>query len=189
VRRRLGARGLCRPAAQRRRVAPGRAARPRCGAGEPGAPGLAATPGRRCRPRAAAVPARQGGVDHGRARRGGRGQGGVGDCPVSALPQSGPAGLLRREPLTVADLGAVLAIENAAYEFPWTRGNFIDALAAGNHAQGLRDAAGTLCAYCVAMAGVQEMHLLNLTVAPPYQHRGLARLMLDALVAASGAAD
>jgi len=108
---------------------------------------------------------------------------------VSALPQSGPAGLLRREPLTVADLGAVLAIENAAYEFPWTRGNFIDALAAGNHAQGLRDAAGTLCAYCVAMAGVQEMHLLNLTVAPPCQHRGLARLMLDALVAASGAAD
>ena len=108
---------------------------------------------------------------------------------MSALPQSGPAGLLRCEPLTVADLGAVLAIENAAYEFPWTRGNFIDALAAGNHAQGLRDAAGTLCAYCVAMAGVQEMHLLNLTVAPPYQHRGLARLMLDALVAASGAAD
>jgi ribosomal-protein-alanine N-acetyltransferase len=108
---------------------------------------------------------------------------------VSALPQSGPAGLLRREPLTVADLGAVLAIENASYEFPWTRGNFIDALAAGNHAQGLRDAAGTLCAYCVAMAGVQEMHLLNLTVAPPCQHRGLARLMLDALVAASGAAD
>lgn len=108
---------------------------------------------------------------------------------MSALPQSGPAGLLRREPLTVVDLGAVLAIENAAYEFPWTRGNFIDALAAGNHAQGLRDAAGTLCAYCVAMAGVQEMHLLNLTVAPPYQHRGLARLMLDALVAASGAAD
>jgi ribosomal-protein-alanine N-acetyltransferase len=108
---------------------------------------------------------------------------------VSALPQSGPAGLLRREPLTVVDLGAVLAIENAAYEFPWTRGNFIDALAAGNHAQGLRDAAGTLCAYCVAMAGVQEMHLLNLTVAPPCQHRGLARLMLDALVAASGAAD
>ena len=97
--------------------------------------------------------------------------------------------MLRREPLTVADLGAVLVIENAAYEFPWTRGNFIDALAAGNHAQGLRDAAGTLCAYCVAMAGVQEMHLLNLTVAPSYQHRGLARLMLDALVAASGAAD
>lgn len=108
---------------------------------------------------------------------------------MSALPQSGPAGMLRRELLTVADLGAVLVIENAAYEFPWTRGNFIDALAAGNHVQGLRDAAGTLCAYCVAMAGVQEMHLLNLTVAPSYQHRGLARLMLDALVAASGAAD
>ena len=32
------------------------------------------------------------------------------------------------------------------------------------------------------MAGVQEMHLLNLTVAPAWQHRGLARGLLDALV-------
>ncbi len=107
---------------------------------------------------------------------------------MSALPQSEPAAPLRREPLTVADLGAVLAIESAAYAFPWTRGNFVDSLAAGYHAHGLRDAAGVLCAYCVAMAGVQEMHLLNLTVALPYQRRGLARLMLDALVADSRAA-
>jgi [ribosomal protein S18]-alanine N-acetyltransferase len=107
---------------------------------------------------------------------------------VSALLQCEPAAPLRREPMRITDLGTVQAIENVAYEFPWTRGNFVDSLAAGYPAHGLRDAAGVLWAYSVAMAGVQEMHLLNLTVAPPGQHRGLARLMLDALVADSRAA-
>ncbi|MES2957603.1 MAG: ribosomal protein S18-alanine N-acetyltransferase [Pseudomonadota bacterium] len=92
---------------------------------------------------------------------------------------------LRRAPMTVADLDAVLTIEKQAYEFPWTRGNFIDSLAAGYRAELLRHADGDLCAYCVAMAGVQEMHLLNLSVAPDWQHRGLARGLLDALVADS----
>ena len=94
-----------------------------------------------------------------------------------------------REPMAVADLDTVLAIENAVYEFPWTRGNFIDSLAAGYAAQVLRAADGTLCAYNVSMPGVQETHLLNLTVAPAWQHRGLARGLLDALVADCRAGD
>jgi ribosomal-protein-alanine N-acetyltransferase len=93
-----------------------------------------------------------------------------------------------REPMRVADLDAVLVIERQAYEFPWTRGNFIDSLAAGYRAEVLRRADGGLCAYCVAMRGVDEMHLLNLTVAPGWQHRGLARDLLAALVADSRAA-
>jgi ribosomal-protein-alanine N-acetyltransferase len=94
----------------------------------------------------------------------------------------------RREAMTVADVDAVMVIEANVYEFPWTRGNFIDSLAAGYAAHVLRDAGGTLCAYCVAMPGVQEMHLLNLTVAAAWQHRGLARGLLDALVQHSRAA-
>jgi ribosomal-protein-alanine N-acetyltransferase len=47
----------------------------------------------------------------------------------------------------------------------------------------LRAGDGSLAAYSVAMSGVQEMHLLNLTVAPPWQRRGLACALLDALVA------
>jgi ribosomal-protein-alanine N-acetyltransferase len=97
--------------------------------------------------------------------------------------QGGP----RREVMTVADLDAVLAIENSVYEFPWTRGNFIDSLAAGYIAHTLRSADGALYAYCVAMSGVQETHLLNLTVAPSRQHGGLARGLLDELVAQSRA--
>jgi [ribosomal protein S18]-alanine N-acetyltransferase len=39
----------------------------------------------------------------------------------------------------------------------------------------------TLLGYFVAMKGVDETHLLNLTVAPAYQRQGWARVMLDAL--------
>ncbi len=99
---------------------------------------------------------------------------------MSALPQD-PS--LYRVPMHLAHLPAVLVIEQAVYPFPWTRGNFVDSLAAGHSAQVLRAADGTLAAYSVAMAGVQEMHLLNLTVAPHWQRRGHACALLDALVA------
>jgi ribosomal-protein-alanine N-acetyltransferase len=35
--------------------------------------------------------------------------------------------------------------------------------------------------YFVAMQGVDEVHLLNITVDPPYQGKGWGRVMLDAL--------
>lgn len=86
---------------------------------------------------------------------------------------------LQLRPMTVADLGEVLAIEEQTYAFPWTRGNFVDSLAARHPAWVLRAASGApLLGYCVAMEGVEEMHLLNITVAPGEQRRGHARLML-----------
>jgi ribosomal-protein-alanine N-acetyltransferase len=87
------------------------------------------------------------------------------------------------EPIGVPALNGVLAIERVAYEFPWTRGNFIDAIAAGYWCQSLRDGSASHClGYMVAMPGVEEVHLLNLTVVPEQQGRGHARFMLDALV-------
>lgn len=98
---------------------------------------------------------------------------------MSAVPDDGRLLL----PMGIGQLDAVMAVEAAAYEFPWTRGNFIDSLAAGYAAQVLYAAGGELLGYFVAMGGVDEMHLLNITTAPPHQHRGHARFMLDALVA------
>jgi [ribosomal protein S18]-alanine N-acetyltransferase len=80
-------------------------------------------------------------------------------------------------------LDALMAIEAAAYAFPWTRGNFIDSIAAGHLARVLLDARGAMLGYFVAMTGVDEMHLLNITVAPAVQSRGHARRMIDALIA------
>jgi ribosomal-protein-alanine N-acetyltransferase len=83
--------------------------------------------------------------------------------------------------MSARDLDQVLAVEDSAYAFPWTRGNFIDSLAAGYAAEMLLDEARALIGYYVAMPGVGEMHLLNLTVAPPWQRRGYAVVLLDAL--------
>lgn len=85
-------------------------------------------------------------------------------------------------PMTTTHLDAVMAIEAAAYAFPWTRGNFIDSLAAGYPARVLLGAQRHLLAYFITMPGVDEMHLLNITVAPAEQGRGHARCMINALI-------
>lgn len=86
----------------------------------------------------------------------------------------------RLEPLDAARLDALLQIEQLAYPHPWTRGNFMDALRSGYHAR-LLLAGEELLGYYVAMQGVDEVHLLNITVSPNYQGQGWGRVMLDAL--------
>ncbi len=90
------------------------------------------------------------------------------------------------ETMTAAWLDAVLLVEQSAYERPWTRGNFTDSLNAGYQAQLLTAGNGDsttapLLGYFVAMKGVDEVHLLNITVALAHQRLGWARVMLDAL--------
>ena len=78
------------------------------------------------------------------------------------------------------DLAEVLAIEQRAYAVPWSYGNFIDSIAAAYEAFVLRDADdASLLGYFLAMKGVDEMHLLNITVAPEWHGLGLARRLLD----------
>lgn len=97
---------------------------------------------------------------------------------MSAQPQALQRLLL---PMTPLQLDAVMAIENEAYAFPWSRGNFVDSIASGYAASVLYDGEGRILGYFVAMAGVDEMHLLNITVAPAAWHQGHARFMLHAL--------
>lgn len=83
-------------------------------------------------------------------------------------------------PMSESWLDAVDAIEQQAYVHPWTRGNFLDSMRSGYQAQVLLAGADIL-GYFVAMKGVDEVHLLNLTVAPGFQGQGWGRVMLDAL--------
>lgn len=85
--------------------------------------------------------------------------------------------------MRLPDLTEVMAVERRAYPVPWTHGNFVDSLAAGYPAEVLRGPKAELLGYWVAMPGVDELHLLNITVAPAWQGRGLAVAMLDRLVA------
>lgn len=96
---------------------------------------------------------------------------------MSAVPSAQQA---RFEAIQEGALEPVLAVERRAYSHPWTLVNFCDALRSGYQAQQLM-VDEVLLGYFVAMKGVDEVHLLNITVAPDHQRQGWARVMLDAL--------
>jgi len=82
--------------------------------------------------------------------------------------------------MQASDLDAVLQVEQNAYTHPWTRAVFNDTLQAGYQAQMLLREQDVL-GYFVAMQGVDEVHLLNITVAPQYQMQGWAVVIMQAL--------
>jgi len=76
-----------------------------------------------------------------------------------------------------ADLDAVVEIERAVQSFPWTRGNFADALQAGYDAWVLRSE-GRVRGFYVSMAAPDLAHLLVIAVAPSSQRQGLGQRLL-----------
>jgi hypothetical protein len=78
---------------------------------------------------------------------------------------------VRLEPMTEAHLDAVRALEHSAYAHPWQHRHFADCLASGYQAQMLM-AGEQLLGYFVAMKGFEEVHLLNISVAPAHQGQG-----------------
>ena len=83
----------------------------------------------------------------------------------------------RLEKMRDADLAEVLAIENAVYSHPWTRGNFTDSLRAGYQCWTWR-LGGELVGYFVLLVAVGEGHLLNLSIAEAKQRRGHGSTLL-----------
>lgn len=116
--------------------------------------------------------------------------------PVDPVPLgSASARRVYFSPMLAGDLEAVCAIEKSAYGHPWSRKHFADSLASGYPAIMLLGEAGAqelvwpqredgrvLLGYVVAMPGVDEVHLLNITVSPRHQRQGWARCLLDGLV-------
>jgi ribosomal-protein-alanine N-acetyltransferase len=83
----------------------------------------------------------------------------------------------RLEPMSSDDLDEVIAIENAIYTHPWTRGNFSDSLRAGYACRTWR-LEGELIGYFVLMVGAGEAHLLNLSIAARHQRSGHGQALL-----------
>jgi [ribosomal protein S18]-alanine N-acetyltransferase len=81
-----------------------------------------------------------------------------------------------------ADVDAVCAVEVSAYGHPWSRGNFCDSIRQGHVCEVLMRQVGEeshLAGYWVALQILDEMHLLNLTVAPAYQGQGMGSVLLE----------
>ena len=80
--------------------------------------------------------------------------------------------------MTGERLDDVLAIEALTHHVPWTRGNFEDSLKSGHMAILMQDDE-TLLGYAVLMPLPDESELLNITIAPSQQRRGLGRQLLE----------
>ncbi|AIZ34161.1 ribosomal protein S18-alanine N-acetyltransferase [Pseudomonas sp. K1(2024)] len=84
-------------------------------------------------------------------------------------------------PMTEADLDAVLKIEYAAFSHPWTRGIFQDALK--SYEVWLMFDGQQQVGHGVINVIIDEAHLLNITVKPENQGRGLGLRLLQHLMA------
>lgn len=90
-------------------------------------------------------------------------------------------------PMSADDLATVVALEDRVQDFPWSIGNFRDALTAGYDSRVVRED-GKLVAFVVTMPVVDEVHLLVIGVAPERQRAGLGTRLLEMLCVEARAA-
>jgi len=84
--------------------------------------------------------------------------------------------------MTLADVDTVLGIELEVQAYPWTRGNFIDALNCGYSCR-VDEEDCEMRAYAVLRPVMDEAELLNIGVSAQQQRKGLGRAMLQEMLA------
>lgn len=87
-------------------------------------------------------------------------------------------------PMREADLDSIVAIEKVIFPYPWTRGNFSDSLNSG-YSCWVMHQGQEIIGYAVLMMVLDEAHLLNISIAQPYQGQGLGRVLLDYMMQAA----
>ena len=98
-----------------------------------------------------------------------------GNAVIRELPE------ITFRPMRDADLDAVLSIERAAYEFPWSREIFRDCLRVGYSCRVL-ESDGAVNAYGMLQVAAGKSRLLNLCVRTRLHRRGLGRRLLALMI-------
>jgi ribosomal-protein-alanine N-acetyltransferase len=83
--------------------------------------------------------------------------------------------------MTAADIESVIAIEKAAYQYPWAESIFRDCLRVGYCCRVI-EGDGVIVGYALMSIGANEAHILNICVEPTLRRQGLGRRMLDHLI-------
>lgn len=84
--------------------------------------------------------------------------------------------------MTIQNLDAVTAIEQAANQFPWQRKHFESSLRAGHTAHIFLNDSEQIIAYYIVQQIVDEAHLLNICVDPGAQGKGVGRKILEHVI-------
>lgn len=85
--------------------------------------------------------------------------------------------------MTSSDLADVLAIERASFTFPWSASFFVQELKVDCARSHLAIVDGKPIGYVIYWLLSREIDIHNLAVAPAYRGRGIARALLQAVIA------
>jgi ribosomal-protein-alanine N-acetyltransferase len=80
-----------------------------------------------------------------------------------------------------SDIADVVAVERAAYQFPWSEGIFRDCLRVGYICRAV-SVGDQLIGYGVMSVGAGEAHILNVCIAESFRCRGLGKRLLAYLI-------
>jgi ribosomal-protein-alanine N-acetyltransferase len=87
------------------------------------------------------------------------------------------------EPMALADLDAVVAIERASFATPWSRGAFVYELKQNRVARSwVARASGQVIGYLCLWEVGSEIHITNLAVHPAWRRQGVARTLLGTIL-------
>ena len=86
--------------------------------------------------------------------------------------------MMRLREMNLADMDAVMRIEQRVHAHPWTRGNFTDALKSDCVCK-VYEAEGEMLGYVVLMPAADEAQLLNISIAAGQQRKGLGRKLVE----------
>jgi ribosomal-protein-alanine N-acetyltransferase len=93
------------------------------------------------------------------------------------FPQLAEQAELEFRPMRKADLPAICAIEETAYEFPWDPLTFRDCLKTG-YCCWVGEKLGHVVGYGILTVGAGESHILNVCISPKAQGSGYGRAMM-----------
>lgn len=88
-------------------------------------------------------------------------------------------------PATGDDLDAIAEIENVAFSDPWSVASFAGLLSGPRVRMTVADDGGRVVGYSVLLLAGPDADLANLAVSPGSRGRGLGRMLVDHVVAAS----
>ncbi|MEM7027048.1 MAG: ribosomal protein S18-alanine N-acetyltransferase [Pseudomonadota bacterium] len=84
-------------------------------------------------------------------------------------------------PMDEKDLYGVMAIEERAYQFPWSKQIFLDCLNVG-YCCWVVEQQDQIVAYGIMTVAVGESHVLNLCVSPDHRSQGLGKQLMMRLL-------
>jgi ribosomal-protein-alanine N-acetyltransferase len=96
---------------------------------------------------------------------------------VSSVKQQLDLPQVEIRPMHELDVPVIVAIERAAYQFPWSEGIFRDCLRVGYVCR-VVEVGGELAGYGIMSVGAGEAHILNVCIRDEYRCRGFARRIL-----------